>query len=227
MWAPQVSAFAGWDVVTPSMPGFDGDPVRAASMEAFATHINAELDRIGIERAVIAGLSLGGYVAFAVLRQRPDRASALILADTRETADNEQGREGRLRMIGTLGQRGPSGVFEDMSPKLLGATTHAERPEVVTQVKGLIESQTPAAIEGAIRAMLDRPDSTPLLATIAVPTLIVVGEEDALTPPADSERMHRAIRGARLERLPRAGHLSNLETPDAFNAAVSKFLSML
>ena len=227
MWAPQRSAFPGWRILTPSMPGFDGDAARVSSMEAFATQINSELDRSGVERAVIAGLSLGGYVTFAVLRQRPDRASALILADTRETADNEQGREGRLRMLATLEQRGPSGVFEEMSAKLLGATTHAERPDVVAHVKGLIESQTPAAIEGAIRAMLDRPDSTPLLETIAVPTLIVVGEEDALTPPADSERMHGAIKGSTLARLPRAGHLSNLETPDAFNAAVAGFLSTL
>jgi pimeloyl-ACP methyl ester carboxylesterase len=121
-------------------------------------------------------------------------------------------------------------VFDQMRPKLFGATTHADRPAVVEYAKGLAGSQTPAAIEGAIRAMLDRPDSTPLLQTIAVPTLIVVGQEDVLTPPAESEGMQAAIPdipGATLVQLPRAGHLSNLETPEAFNAAVRAFLSTL
>jgi pimeloyl-ACP methyl ester carboxylesterase len=230
MWASQRSAFPGWRVVTPDLPGFGGRDAGSSSMEAFATHINRELDGLGIERAVIGGLSLGGYVTFGVLRQRPDRVSALILADTRAGADSEQGREGRLAMLRTLGEQGPSGVFDQMRPKLFGATTHADRPAVVEYAKGLAGSQTPAAIEGAIRAMLDRPDSTPLLQTIAVPTLIVVGQEDVLTPPAESEGMQAAIPdipGATLVQLPRAGHLSNLETPEAFNAAVRAFLSTL
>jgi pimeloyl-ACP methyl ester carboxylesterase len=196
-------------------------------MEAFATHVNEELDKHGIGRAVIGGVSLGGYVAFGVLRQRPERVSALILADTRAGADNDQVREGRLRMLRLLEEHGPAGVFDDMRPKLFGATTHAGRPAVLEYAKGLVESQTPAAIEGAIRAMLERPDSTPLLGRIAVPTLIVVGEEDALTPPAESEGMQAAIPGAILARLPRAGHLSSLETPEAFNAAVAAFLSTI
>jgi pimeloyl-ACP methyl ester carboxylesterase len=227
MWAPQQSAFPGWRVVTPALPGFDGSAAGTSSMDAFATHVNQELDRLGIGRAVVGGLSLGGYVAFGVLRQRPERVRALILADTRAGADSDQVREGRLRMLRTLEERGPSGVFEEMRPKLFGATTHADRPAVVASAKGLAESQTPAAIEGAIRAMRDRPDSTPQLGAIAVPTVVVVGEEDALTPPSESEGMQAAIPRATLVRLPHAGHLSNLETPEAFNAAVSAFLSTL
>jgi pimeloyl-ACP methyl ester carboxylesterase len=227
MWAPQQAAFSGWRVVTPALPGFDGSDASASSMDAFATHVNQELDRLGIRRAVIGGLSLGGYVAFGVLRQRPERVSALILADTRSGADSDQGREGRLRMLRILEEQGPSGVFDEMRPKLFGATTHAERPAVVEYAKELCESQSPTAIEGAIRAMLDRPDSTPLLGTIAVPTLVVVGQEDALTPPAESDVVRAAVPRATLVQLPRAGHLSNLETPDAFNAAVSAFLSAL
>jgi len=227
MWAPQRSAFPGWHVVTPALPGFDDSHAGGSSMEAFAAHVNKELDRLEIGRAVIGGISLGGYVAFGVLRQRPERVSALILADTRSGADGDQAREGRVRMLKVLEERGPSGVFAEMRPKLFGETTHADRPDVVERVRGFAESQTPAAIEGAIRAMLDRPDSTSLLGTIAVPTLIVVGEEDALTPPAEAEGMHAAIPGATLVRLPHAGHLSNLETPEAFNAAVNAFLSRL
>jgi 3-oxoadipate enol-lactonase len=227
MWRAQQSAFPGWRVVTPALPGFDGSTNTASSMDAFAEDINAQLDRLGIGRAVIGGLSLGGYVAFGVVRQRPERVSALILADTRSGADGDQAREGRLRMLRTLETQGPSGVFEEMRPKLFGASTHATRLSVIEHARELVESQTPAAVEGAIRAMLDRPDSTPLLGTIAVPTLIVVGEEDAMTPPAESEAMHAAIYGSTLVRLPGAGHLSNLETPDAFNAAATAFLQAL
>jgi 3-oxoadipate enol-lactonase len=227
MWAPQFQAFAGWHTSTPSLPGFDGSRAGGSSINGFASRVNIALDRLGIERAVIGGLSLGGYVAFGVIRQRPERASALILADTRSGADSDEGRAARLRMLALLEQKGPSGVFEEMRPKLFGQTTHAERPEVVAEVKRMVEAQTPAAVEGAIRAMLDRPDSTPLLASIRVPTLIVVGEEDTLTPPAESERMHAGIRGSTIVRIPRAGHMSNMENPQAFNAAVSGFLAAI
>jgi 3-oxoadipate enol-lactonase len=227
MWAPQLSAFEGWRIITPSLPGFDGSAPGRATMEAFARRINGHLDRLEIEHAVFAGLSLGGYVTFAVIRQRPDRASALILADTRCGADSEEGRAGRLRLLGILDQKGPAGVFEDMRPKLFGETTHVGRPDVVAAAKEMAESQKPGAIEDSIRAMLDRPDCTPLLATIRVPTLIVVGEEDTLTPPAESERIQREIRGSTLVRIPGAGHLPNLEDPAAFNATVSIFLKSL
>jgi len=227
MWARQQSAFSGWRVVTPALPGFDGSDAGASTMDAFATHVNQELDRLGIGRAVIGGLSLGGYVAFGVLRQRPERVSGLLLADTRSGADSDQAREARLRMLQILGERGPSGVFAEMRPKLFGATTHTNRPAVIEHARGLAESQTPAAVEGALRAMLDRPDSTPLLGTIAVPTLIVVGEEDTMTPPAESEGMQAAMPRATLVQLSHAGHLSNLEAPEAFNAAVNAFLSTL
>jgi len=227
MWAPQLSAFEGWRIVTPSLPGFDGSAAGRASMEAFARRVNGQLDRLEIDHAVIAGLSLGGYVTFAVIRQRPDRATALILADTRCGADSDEGREGRQRMLGILEQKGPPGVFEDMRPKLFGKTTHVGRPDVVAAAKEMAESQKPGAIEDSIRAMLERPDCTPLLATIRVPTLILVGEEDTLTPPAESERMQREIRGSTLVRIQGAGHLSSLEDPTAFNAAVNVFLKTL
>jgi pimeloyl-ACP methyl ester carboxylesterase len=138
-------------------------------MDAFATDVNAQLDRLGIGRAVVGGLSRGGYVAFGVLRQRPERVNALILADTRSEADGDQAREGRLLMLRTLEEHGPSGVFEEMRPKVFGTSTHANRPSVIEHARELVNSQTPAALEGAIRAMLDRPNSTPLLGTIAVP----------------------------------------------------------
>ena len=227
MWAPQIAAFAGWRIITPALPGFDGSAAGESSMEGFASHINSELDRLGIKRAVIGGLSLGGYVTFGVIRQRPERASALILADTRCGADNDEGRAARLRMIELLNQKGPLGVFDEMRPKLFGKTTQAERKGVVEEGKWMVESQSPAAVEGAIRAMLDRPDSAPLLSSIRVPTMVLVGDEDTMTPPSESERMHAGIAGSTLVKIPRAGHLSNLEDPSAFNAAVGGFLRTL
>jgi len=132
-----------------------------------------------------------------------------------------------MRMLEILEREGPDGVFNEMRLKLLGATTLAERLDVVDRVKGLVRSQTKAAIAAAIRAMLDRPDSTPLLETLRVPTLVLVGDEDLMTPPAESERIQRGMSGAKLVQIPKAGHLSNLESPDAFNAAVNRFLSTL
>ena len=228
MWEPQHSAFNGWRVVVPALPGFDGsDGADSGSMEDFARHVNGLLDHLRVERAVICGLSLGGYTTFRMIRQRPDRASALILADTRCGADTEDARAARFRMLGILAEKGPAGVFEEMRPKLVGATTHASRPDVLEKLRSQMESQSSAAVEGAIRAMLGRPDSTSLLSSIKVPTLVVVGEQDALTPAAESERMQAGIEGARLVRIPRAGHMSNMEDPAAFNAAVSAFLATL
>ena len=178
MWAPQLAAFGGWRIVTPALPGFDGSAPFTSSMEGFAGHVNTELDHLGIERAVICGLSLGGYVTFGVLRQRPKRASAVILAGTRCGADTDEGRASRVRMLRILEEKGPLGVFEEMRPKLFGPTTRAERPGVVEEAKEMAEAQSPAGIAGAIRAMRDRPDSMPMLSTIRVPTLILVGEED-------------------------------------------------
>jgi pimeloyl-ACP methyl ester carboxylesterase len=180
-----------------------------------------------VDRAVVGGLSLGGYVAFAMLRQRPERVSGLILADTRCTADAPEGRDARLRMLDVLAARGPHGIFLSMAPGVMGATTQQARPLVVERVRQLILSQSRPAIEGALRAMLDRPDSTDLLPTIEVPTLILVGDQDIMTPVADAERMHAGIRGSELVVLSGSGHLSNMETPYAFNAAVSAFLSGL
>jgi 3-oxoadipate enol-lactonase len=164
-------------------------------------------------------------VTFGVIRQRPERASALILADTRCGADTDEGRAGRARMLTILADKGPLGVFDEMRPKLFGKTTNAERPGVVEEGKWMVEDQSPAAVGGAIRAIRDRPDSTPLLGSIRVPTLIVVGEEDELTPPVESVRMHDAIAGSTLVRIPRAGHLASLEDPAAFNAALGTFLA--
>jgi pimeloyl-ACP methyl ester carboxylesterase len=228
MWEPQLAlAEHGWHVVAPHFRGFDGgvDDPPAASVDDYAADVIDLLDALHIRDAVIGGLSIGGYVAFALLRLAPAYVRALVLADTRSQADTPEGVENRKRMLATLADRGPEGVVDEMLPKLIGASTAADRPEVAARVRALALSTGAAALSGAVRALMTRPDSTPLLASIRCPTLIVAGEEDVITPPALSEEMHRAIPGSQLVLLPAAGHLSSLEQPRSFNAALATFLT--
>ena len=167
---------------------------------------------------------MGGYVAFGILRYAARYVQGLILADTRPQADTPEGVAGRKKMLELVQTKGPSAIADEMLPKLLGAGTRARRPDVVERVRALILASSADAIAGGIRAMMSRPDSTPLLSSIHVPTLIVVGEEDVITPRALSEEMQRAIGGSELAVIPGAGHLSNLEQPAAFDAAVARFL---
>jgi 3-oxoadipate enol-lactonase len=225
MWEPQLALAAhGWRIVAPHLRGFDedaGDPP-ASTVDDYAGDVIDLLDALHVEDAVIGGLSMGGYAAFAIFRRAPRYIRGLILADTRSQADTPDGVEGRKRMLQLLADKGAAAVVDEMIPKLLGARSRAALDD---RVRALALSSPPAAIAGAIRALMTRPDSTPLLAAIRCPTLIVVGDEDTLTPPALSEQMHRAIPGSELVIVPGAGHLSSLEQPDAFNSALARFLT--
>jgi pimeloyl-ACP methyl ester carboxylesterase len=229
LFRPQIErAPTGWRFVTPDLPGFGNSPLAPVrTMEAMAGAVLKLIDQQGIERAVIGGVSMGGYITMALYRLAPERFSGMILADTRATADNEQQIEGRRKMIATVREKGPSAIADEMMPKLLGATSHRERPELAGRVRAMIEGNSREVIAGAVEAMLGRPDSRPLLPLIPVPTLVLCGEEDVLTPPSDSEALHAGIRGSRLAMLPRAGHLSSLEVPDAFSQALNTFLGEL
>ena len=228
MWDPQLALAAyGWRVLAPHLRGFaDGaDDQTASTIDDYAGDVIDLLDTLHIEDTVVGGLSMGGYLAFALLRRAPGYLRGLVLADTRPQADTPEAVENRKRMLRTLADRGPSAVADEMVPKLLGTSTRANRPDTTDRVRAMILSNSPDAIAGAIRALMSRPDSTPLLSTIRCPTLIVVGEEDTLTPPALSEEMHRAIAGSELVIVPGAGHLSNLEQPTAFNSSLARFLT--
>ncbi len=229
MWRPQVEAVpAPWRVITPDLPGFgNSSEAPVTAMSGMAEHVLRTMDSLGVERAVIGGLSMGGYVTLALYRLAPERFAAMILADTRATADNEAQKEARRKMIATVRAKGATAVADEMLPKLLGATSQRERPELLTAVRGMIESTTPDAIAAATEAMMNRPDSTSLLASIAIPALIVCGEEDVLTPPSDARALNQQIRDSRLELLPGAGHLSNLEAPSGFSGALHDFLTTL
>jgi 3-oxoadipate enol-lactonase len=193
-------------------------------MDDYARHILAFLDRQGVSTAVVAGLSMGGYVAFALLRQAAQRVTGLVLADTRSGVDGEQARAGRHRMIEMVTAGGAKAAADDLIPKLFGPTTMSTRPDVIAAMRQMIEAQTPAAIVDSTRAMLARVDAGPLLSSLRVPALVIVGEEDTITPPDEAERIRAALQGATLVRVPRAGHMSNMEDPEAFNDAVLGFL---
>lgn len=227
MWERQLALSGrGWRVIAPQFRGFDGgsgDPP-AQSVDDYAGDVVDLLDALHIHDAVVGGLSMGGYVAFALLRNASRYVRGLILADTKATADTPEAVEGRKRMIELVGAKGPAAVAEELLPKLLGETTRRSRPAVVEQFRSLATSSSAEAIAGALRALMTRPDSTPQLGSIHVPTLIVVGDEDTVTPPSAAAEMHRGIAGSELVSIPETGHLANLEQPDAFDAAIARFL---
>jgi pimeloyl-ACP methyl ester carboxylesterase len=226
MWEPQRTAAPGWRIVTPSLPGFDGRPlVDDNTMSAYTRDLLDTLDQQGIERAVFGGLSLGGYVLFELMRQAPERVAGLILADTRTSIDTAERLAARRRSIDQARSGGPTAIADDMLPGILGPTTHAHRPDVVAHVRRLIEAQPAETIVAGLLAIVTRVDSAAVLPTVAVPTTVIVGDEDVITPPSDAEFMHRLIDGATLVTIPGAGHMANLETPDAFNAAMHALLS--
>jgi 3-oxoadipate enol-lactonase len=225
VWERQLDAFADWRVIAPALPGFDdSDPIADASVDGYAAHVVAFMDALGLEKACVGGLSLGGYILLAMMRRASPRVAGVILADTRSGADSLEARESRERMLALVAQEGAAAVANDVIPKLLGATTLRERPAIVAAVRTRIDAQSTDAVAAAIRAMMSRRDATPVLATIQVPSLVIVGEEDTITPPAEAERLQAAIPSSTLVRIPHAGHLSSLENPDAFNVAVAQFL---
>lgn len=229
MWEP-VAIPDGWRAVAPALPGFDGAEPAApdsTSIDDYARAILDFMDNLRLDSAVIGGLSMGGYVAFASWRLDHLRWRAVVLADTRAGADSEQARTGREKMLQVLDARGSHGVAEEMLPKLLGSTTRARRPQVSDHVRRLIERQTNEGIRGAIVRLRDRPDSTLLLREISAPVLVMVGEEDEVTPPAESDQMTAQLEDAHVVRIPESGHLSCLENPMAFNAALDVFLTQI
>jgi len=227
MWEPQLAlADHGWRVIAPQFRGCDGgiaDPP-ASSVDDYAGDVIDLLDALHVQDAVIGGLSMGGYAAFAIFRQAPRYVRGLVLADTRSQADTPEAAAGRQRMLQLVAEKGPSAVADEMIPKLLGESA-ARSPEIVERVRGLVLANSPESLAGAVRVLMSRPDSTPLLHQIHCPTLILVGDEDTITPRALSEDMHRGIAGAELAVVAGAGHLSSLEQPTAFNDTLARFLT--
>jgi 3-oxoadipate enol-lactonase len=232
LWEPQMRNIpAGWRLITPDLRGFGGstelDSASAMAMADYADDLVALLDELGVKRVVVGGASMGGYAAMAFLQAAPNRIDGLVFANTRAGADSPEARANRRNMLALVDREGPSGVAREMMPKLLGKTTRETNPEIEAFVRRLIKQQSPGAIRAAIHRMMHRSDSTPLLGQVKVPTLVITGEEDALIPIDESRAIAAAIPGATLVVIPRAGHLSNLEQPNAFNDALNAFLTKL
>jgi 3-oxoadipate enol-lactonase len=204
---------AGYQVVAPELPGDEPE----LGFEAWARRV------LGLVEGpfVPIGCSMGGYLAFELWRQAPDRIVAMVLADTRATPDTPEQRFARDDSIRVLGESGREPFWDDLAPRIF--SPHAE-PAIVERARQIAVEQPLTALVATQETIRDRADSRPTLPTIDVPVLVLVGDEDGMTPPADAEAMVTALPDARFSRIARAGHLAPLERPDAVAAAVREFL---
>jgi pimeloyl-ACP methyl ester carboxylesterase len=227
MWSRQVAALEkAHRVITVDYRGFgrSGLPPEALTMEIAAQDVRAVLAHLRVERAAVAGLSMGGYLSLELYRQAPGLFRGLALCDTKAGADTAEGALGREAFAKNAIEKGLRWVADEMVPKLLKPQPDAA---AVTEVRALIGQATPAGVAAAQRGMAKRPDSFATLATVTCPTLVVVGAEDTLTPPAEAEKLAAGIKGARLVKIPGAGHLPCIENPEPFTAALAEFFGAL
>ncbi|HCV44422.1 MAG TPA: alpha/beta hydrolase [Bacteroidetes bacterium] len=195
------------------------------TMEGHVDDLVALLDHLQIQKAVIVGLSMGGYIALRALERNPERFRAAVLCDTRSEADGNEGKLKRFTAINAI-KRDGSAVFADGFVKIVFApTTVQENPQIVEQIRSIISRTSDLSIAGTQLALATRTDTTASLAHIKIPTLILVGELDVTTPPSDSQSMHKLIAGSELHIVPHAAHVSNLENPGFFNERLLAFLS--
>ena len=229
MWDAQVEALSGeFRVITPDLRGHGESQVVAGpyTMELLADDLKGLLDALNLDKVALGGFSMGGYAVFSFYRKYPERVESLMLLDTRPQPDSDEGKAGREGMAQLAESEGAAPIAERLVPRLLAEATVANRQDVVDRLTAMITSCPVEGIAGDLRGMALRGDSTDLLSGISVPTLLVVGDQDVITPPAESQMMASTIPNAKLVEIPGAGHLSNLENPDAFTAAIHDFLHM-
>jgi len=232
MWDEQIDAVAPHSqVIVPDFAGFGRTPPppdpRAARIEHYADLVAGLIEQLGIAPVAVCGLSMGGYVTLALWRRHPELVAAVVLADTRATADTDEVAARRVAQQAQVEERGTAELIETMLQSLLSEETREHHPDVVARARALMHDATTAGIVAALEAMRCRPDSTDLLASIDVPALVLVGEHDGMSPPSVAEAMADALPEAELEVIPGAGHLSNLESPEAFNRALETFVTRL
>lgn len=230
MWAPQEAALSKrFRVISIDLRGHgESDaPYWRYSLEQYALDVKEVLVRLGIAKAVFVGLSMGGYLEFALYRRFPELILGLVFADTRAEADKPEQYQWRFSLAQRTAAIGPAAVIAEMLPKLLAPQTYERNADLVERVRSIQAAAPVPGIIGDLMAMAERPDSTDLLPSITSPTLVIVGHDDVLTSPADAERIAKGIPGAKLVIIPDAGHLSNMEQPDLFNRAVGEFAAAL
>lgn len=227
MWDDQVSALSGrYRVIVPDLRGAGNSEAVPGpyTMEMLADDLNGLLDHLDIPEVILGGFSMGGYVVFEFYRKYKQRVKALILADTRPQPDNGPAKEGRETMAKRAESEGQAPIADALLPRLLTPDTIENRSDIVERVRAMIMKCSVEGIAGDLRAMATRPDSADTLGVMTVPTLVIVGEEDALTPPLESERMAEALPDSNLQMIPDAAHVSNIENPGTFNFALLGFL---
>lgn len=230
MWDEQVAALSSiCRAVTLDLRGFglSDVPDGPYSMDQMAADVHGLMTELGIDKAVLAGLSMGGYISFAFYRNYPDKVQAIVLADTRASADTEEGRDKRLKSAERAEGEGARAIADDMVPLALAPSTVENNPDVVQRMRRMAEANSPKGIAAAQRGMAARRDSKDLLAHVDFPVQIIVGSEDKLTSVAEAEKMRDRVRHARFHIIEGAGHLSNLERADEFNRVLIDFIQSL
>ncbi len=230
LWQPQLEGLQDTArVIAPDLRGFGLSPEapEIMTMEDHARDLKALLDHLGIERAVVGGLSMGGYIALAFAELFPQALQGLILCNTRSAADGEQAREGREATARKAMEEGVAVIAESMLPKMISPKSAQTHPDLSMFVENMMACQHAEGVAASARGMGLRPDRTSMLSSINVPTLVITGSADTLIPPAESEAMTAKVPGAQLLVIPDVAHLSNLEDPEAFNTAVRAFLQRM
>jgi pimeloyl-ACP methyl ester carboxylesterase len=235
MWLPQIDALAPkCRVIAPDLRGFgqsslgNADPAGGVAIEQYAEDVAALLDALQIrEPIILAGFSMGGYIAWQFARKYSSRLRALIPCDTRAAADTDEARANRLKMAEKIHEWGSARVAEMMGPKLFAAGRFESNPRIVQDLRDVVARTSPDAIAVAQRAMAARPDMTYLLPQIKVPTLVIAGVEDALIPPQEMRQIAEAIPHGQYVEIPDAGHMTTVENPAAVNAAMIEFIGRM
>lgn len=230
MWSYQVAHLEGWQRIAADLRGFglSDAPDLGYSLPTYADDLAALLDALQVDEVVLCGFSMGGYVAFEFLRRYRERVKGLVLMDTRAEPDTPEARKARDQSIAVAREHGAAAIAEAMIPRLLAADTLRRNPSLAEQVRAMMVATPVPGIAGALAAMRDRPDSTAMLGSlVGLPTLVVVGEQDELTPVAGHETMAAAIPGAKLAVIPGAGHLSPVEAPETVTHVLAAFLRQL
>ncbi|MCS7171960.1 MAG: alpha/beta hydrolase [Armatimonadetes bacterium] len=230
IWSPLRDALvARYRMVTPDLRGFgrSDKPEGSYTMESLAEDVLELADALGLDRFVLGGHSMGGYIAFRIAARAPGRLLGLVLVCTRAEADTEEGKARRRQAIQTIRTEGPRPFLETFLPNLLGATTKASRPELLKRLHEIAASVPAHVLVGCLEGMMERPSSHELLPSLRMPVLVVAGEEDAVTPPESARTMAEGFPRAQLTFLPRCGHTPSLEAPEALAQALSQFLEGL
>lgn len=228
MWTPQLGAMHGSHrVIAPDLRGYGATTVVPGStpLDTFARDLDRLLDHLGMPEAVLCGLSMGGQIVLEFHRLFPERVAGLVLADTFAQAETPEGRWARRQQADVLLREGMAGYAREAIGSMVAPATLTDLPDVAAQVTRMMRAAPPQGAAAALRGRAERPDYTPTLARIAVPTLVVVGSEDAFTPVSDARYLHERIRGSDLAVVQGAGHLPNLERPAEFGRLLSGLLT--